>query len=768
MQSTSTPTGCPFHQAGKIFDMFGAAYQADPATSLKSFQQELPIFYSETMGYWIITRYEDVKAIFRDPILFSARNVLEKLMPSSEVAMDVLRHYNYGMNRTLVNEDEPIHMQRRRLLLDAFSPEALEPHQAFVRQLVKDKVDSFIYKGKADLVEEMLWEVPLTVALHFLGVDEEDMIELRKFAVAHTVNTWGKPSLADQMHVAEGVGRFWQFSGNLLTKMKQNPGGKGWMYDMIAKNREAPEIVTDNYLHSMMMAIMVAAHETTSLASTNAIKLLLTYRQNWQKICENPALIPAAVEECLRHSGSVVAWRRQVKQDTVFNGIPFQAGDKLFLVMASANHDAEHFENPDDFDIYRDNAVEHLTFGYGAHQCMGKNIGRMEMCIFIEELTRRIPSLRLSEQNFTYLPNTSFRGPEALWVEWDIAANSQTHGELKSDQTTLKASDKIPLIFPIGAPNVKSITRSVHVQKISQEAQDVLRIELSPVVGESLPNWQAGSHIELILPNQLNRKYSLCGKPEDDFYTIVVKKEPNSRGGSRWIHEHLSINDILPIKGPKNFFKLDLEAEFHLLIAGGIGITPILSMANTLKKLGKTYRLLYLCRFREQMALLHEVQSHGEHVSYYISSEGNRLDLVQTLSELPANTPVCACGSENLLKTLRDIESNFPSIQLTVEHFSNEHTALTRPDDTHFLVELVDSDITIDVPKDSTLLDCLLEKGIDVAYDCKEGLCGSCQVEVVAGDIDHRDQVLNNLERDSMRMMMSCCSRGKGKISIKL
>lgn len=656
------------------------------------------------------------------------------------------------MNRTMVNEDEPVHMERRRLLLDAFVPEALAEHQTFVRKLIKEKVDSFIHKKKVDLVQEMLWEIPLTVALHFLGVDENDRQELRKFAVAHTVNTWGKPLKQEQLAVAEGVGQFWQFSGDVLARMKNNPNGHGWMYDMIAKNRDYPDIVTDNYLHSMMMAIMVAAHETTALASANAIKLLLSQDNTWQKLHDNPALIPAAVEECLRHSGSVVAWRRQITRDTTFKGIDFKEGDKLFIVMASANHDSEHFENADDFDIYRDNAVDHLTFGYGAHQCMGKNIGRMEMCAFIEELSRRIPTLKLSKQEFTYLPNTSFRGPESLWVEWD----------------EVEVSDKEATVLPIGAPNTKSIARPVMVKKISLDAKDALRIELSPINGDSLPTWQPGSHIELILPNGLNRKYSLCGNPQDGFYTIIVKKEHQGRGGSIWLHDHLKMGDIIAIKGPKNFFKLNLNAKNHVLVAGGIGITPILAMANHLKSLDKPYKIYYLARYRDEMALFTEVGLHGENVTLFISSEGNKLDFNRLLASLPPDTQVCACGSERLLSSLRSLEEDYPNIQITVEHFTNDNQNLAHEDDTSFTVSLSDSDLTFEVPKDKTLLDCLLEKGIDVAYDCKEGLCGSCQVEVIDGEIVHRDQVLSHAEKASMKLMMSCCSRGKGSIKIKL
>ncbi|WP_375590644.1 hypothetical protein ABWH89_08340 [Hoeflea alexandrii] len=146
--------------------------------------------------------------------------------------------------------------------------------------------------GRVDLVEAMLWEIPLTVALHFLGVPKEDMDALKEFSVAHTVNTWGKPSPEQQLKVADAVGRFWQYAGTVLEKMRREPDGTGWMHHAIRMNAEIPEVVTDSYLHSMMMAIIVAGHETTSLASTNALKLLLSDRLVWERICKTSGADP--------------------------------------------------------------------------------------------------------------------------------------------------------------------------------------------------------------------------------------------------------------------------------------------------------------------------------------------------------------------------------------------------------------------------------------------------------------------------------------------
>src|SRR5690606_23911247 len=160
----------------------------------------------------------------------------------------------------------------------------------------------------------------------------------------------------------------------------------------------------------------VAAHETTANGIANAVKLLLENRPIWEQVCADPSLIPNAVEECLRHNGSQAAWRRITTRPTEVGGLAIPEGARILMVSSSGNHDDRRFEDPELVDVRRDDAADHLTFGYGAHQCLGKNLARMEMQIFLEELTGRLPHMRLAEQEFSYVPNTSFRGPENLWV----------------------------------------------------------------------------------------------------------------------------------------------------------------------------------------------------------------------------------------------------------------------------------------------------------------------------------------------------------------
>lgn len=751
-----SPTGCPVSKDAAGFDPFSDAYLQNPAAMLKWAREEEPVFYSPVLKYWVVTRYDDVKAVFRDHLLFSPAIALEKITPAPPEAAEILKRYGYAMNRTMVNEDEPDHMERRRLLIGAFLPEALAKHEPAVRRLASQYIDRFIDKGRVDLVGEMFNEIPLTVALHFLGVSDEDSAQLRQFALAHTLNTWGRPTPEEQLDIAESVGRFWQTAQTILDQMRANPDGEGWMYETIRQHLKHPEIVTESYMRSMMMAILAAGHETTAKATANAFFTLLSDRSKWEEICENPALIPNAVEECLRVAGSVIAWRRITTAETTVGGVQIPKGARLLLVQASANFDPRHFENAEQIDLYRDNAVEHLTFGYGAHQCMGKNMGRMEVRVFLEEFTRRLPHIRLVEgQKLRYLSNTSFRGPDELWVEWDPERNPE-----RTDLSVLETH----LSFKIGAPLKDEITRSVVVRERHLEAQGMVRLVLADAHGRPLPNWSAGSHVDLIA-GAFRRKYSLCGASKDkSTYEVVILREANGRGGSRYLFDEVKEGDQIRIAGPRNLFRLDESAQHYILIAGGIGITPMIAMADQLKSMGKSYALHYAGRSRESMSLLSRVmEAHGPHLNLHIGAEGQRMQLETMLSKPGKDTQVYACGPSRLIDALQIVAEKWPQGILHYEYFNAESSLLDPENEHAFEVYLQDSNLNVKVAADQTLLEALQSAGLDVPCDCGEGLCGTCEVRVLDGEVDHRDKVLSKVERAANQRMMACCSRAKGR-----
>jgi hypothetical protein len=173
-----------------------------------------------------------------------------------------------------------------------------------------------------------------------------------------------------------------------------------------------------------MMNFLFAGHETTTNATANGMRALLENTEQWHALCADPSLAGNAVEEVLRHSSSVIAWRREAVRDAVIGGVAIPAGSKVLAVTGSANHDESVFPSPETFDITRANARKHFAFGVGRHLCLGAPLARVEMQIFLEELSRRLPHMRLvAGQTFSYSPNTSFRGPDQLLVEWDPQLN---------------------------------------------------------------------------------------------------------------------------------------------------------------------------------------------------------------------------------------------------------------------------------------------------------------------------------------------------------
>lgn len=619
-----------------------------------------------------------------------------------------------------------------------------------VRRLVTERIDAFIDTGSTDLVTSLLYEVPLMVAFHFLGVPEHDMDLLHKYSVAHTVNTWGQPTPEEQLEIADSVGKFWQLSGEILEELRKTPDADGWMPMSIRAQKEQPEIVTDSYLHSMMMAGIVAAHETTAFSGANTMKLLLENRETWDLVCEDPDLIPNAIEESLRLSGGVAAWRRITTKPTTLGDIELPEGARILMISASANRDPEMFPDPDTIDLYRDNVAKHLTFGFGSHQCLGKNLARLELQVILQELSARLPHMRLVEdQDFGYVPNTSFRGPQHLKVEWDPADNPERAKQPRTD---------FPEII-FNGPDRTRRTRRMRVTDTENVATGIRKIVLTPEDGGHLPSTHPGAHIE-VEAGGLNRHYSLCGQ-DPKSWEIAVAREENGRGGSQWIHENLALGATVNVRGPRSNFRFDPTASHLILVAGGVGITPMLAMADEAKELGISYELHYSGRARANMPYLERIdRDHAERATVYVSEEGSRLDTGKFVDRYETGVQLLTCGPDRLTSDLLEILADWPADAVRRESFSAVNL-IDASKNEPFTVVINSTGDEYEVPTDTTLLEHLENSGYDLHADCREGLCGTCEVGVLSGNIDHRDQLLTAREKDSGSRMLPCVSRGQ-------
>ena len=303
-------------------------------------------------------------------------------------------------------------------------------------------------------------------------------------------------------------------------------------------------------------------------------------------------------------------------------------------------------------------------------------------------------------------------------------------------------------------------TIEVLLRSITYEAEDVISLDLRPVATQMLPAFTAGSHIELQLRNGLRRSYSLANpQHERHRYCIAVQHEPTGRGGSRFIHESVRVGDVLTISAPRNNFPLVETAERCVLIAGGIGITPIWCMVQRLVSLTQPWRLFYAVRSRRRAAYLDAILELGGqqnvHLHFDDERHGEFLHLAAVVQDVAPGTHFYCCGPLPMLAAFEQATAGLPADTVHVEYFAAKEPVAVKGG---FDVVLARSQRSVFVPDNSTILDALVAAGIAVEHSCLEGVCGTCETKVIEGIPDHRDMVLSAQERASNRTMMICCS----------
>ncbi|MFE4836330.1 PDR/VanB family oxidoreductase [Arthrobacter sp. NPDC056691] len=308
------------------------------------------------------------------------------------------------------------------------------------------------------------------------------------------------------------------------------------------------------------------------------------------------------------------------------------------------------------------------------------------------------------------------------------------------------------------------------VTGMRQESAGVMSLELAPPDGSTLPEWQPGAHVDIVLPSGLVRQYSLCSDPRNlRKYRLAVLRETDGRGGSEELHSGTRLGTTLTARGPRNHFSIEDGAAHYLLVAGGIGITPILAMARELMAAGKSTRLIYCGSSRQTMAFIDELQeTMGDSLALYPRDERGRADLVTEITNAPAGTAVYACGPERLLTDLQ----NATAATLGADAFHAERFSAAKPPtgteeiseaaaDAAFEIELRQSGCTLVVPPEKSVLDVVLEVNPSFMSSCEEGFCGTCETKVLEGDVDHRDTILSEKERARNDTMFICVSRSK-------
>ena len=308
----------------------------------------------------------------------------------------------------------------------------------------------------------------------------------------------------------------------------------------------------------------------------------------------------------------------------------------------------------------------------------------------------------------------------------------------------------------------------VRVVRKAREAEDIATFELASIDGRALPAFSAGSHVDVQLPGGLTRQYSLCNDPaESHRYLIGVLRDAVSRGGSRAMHDSVNEGDVLAISAPKNHFPLAHEAAHSVLVAGGIGVTPILCMAERLAITGASFEMHYCTRSAGRTAFKERIanSAFAGRVKFHFDdgAESQKLQLHTLLSPVREGTHLYVCGPTGFMSWLLDSarSAGWPEDRLHYEFFGAE--IAKSDDDESFEVQLASSGKVVTVGKEQTVVQALAAVGVEIATSCEQGVCGTCLTRILEGEPDHKDMYLTPEEQAANDQFTACCSRAKSK-----
>jgi cytochrome P450 len=412
---------CPMRPSGSLertYDPFTSPQLEAPGEVWSWAREHAPVFYSELLHAWVITRYDDVVEVLRDPEVFGSvaeRKMFAAGCPEADAILATLPRLE---ETNPLASDPPIHTKLRKYLQLAFLPKRVAPLELELRRIANDLVDGFIGKRGGDLYSEYAYKYPLTVICRLVGLPDEDHERVKGWA-SHRIELRNANLGPDEQLVAARAQLdYHEFTLSLVADRRAHPANDllSWI---VADSDVSADPLTEEQLASMATSLLTAGHETTSNWLTMTLRRLLADRPRWESLVADPDTAIQLVEESLRIDGPVQSIWRLARQDAMVGGVPIPAGSRLSVVLGSANGDGHVFEDPDVFMPERENATRHLTFGRGPHTCIGAGIARLEGRITLETLAARLPGLALVDDGgMTFRPSATQRIVQHLHVTW--------------------------------------------------------------------------------------------------------------------------------------------------------------------------------------------------------------------------------------------------------------------------------------------------------------------------------------------------------------
>lgn len=713
-------SGCPFSDSAKAWEDFA------------ELRQQPGLFRSEQMQRWVVSRYDEITAALHDPATFSSQPVIPTAPPPVQAAFAG----KVPDRGTLIGHDNPTHDRLRAAVNTFFMPRRIARYESWIEAQAHALIDTFYEEGQIDFRTRFSSPLPLKVISHTVGLDVDRSEEYHEALLF-----FSSPS-PERM---QPLINYHAYVESVIEARRHDR--RDDLISHVWNMRDSGEaVMTDFEMLSLFPGLMLAGHETSANLIVMALAHMLARPGMYEWAQQSDDNRVRALEEAFRFEGPITGMPRVVTRPVTLGGKDLVPGDEVFLAYGSGNRDAGHFSDGDGFDVKRLSQTQHIAFGQGIHACLGAPLARLLLKVEMRVIAERLPGLRLAipYDERSYFPVREVRALVDTPFAWDVLDSHRAKRGTHAAPAQVAADD--------GWINAS-------VLALEPAARGVVEIRIG-VAGGELPAWTAGAHAEIELPNGVIRQYSLCGAARSGAeWVVAVARDREGRGGSVYIHDTLRVGDRVRLHPPRNHFALRNTEGRVLLIAGGIGITPLVTMAEDLAAAGADWQLVYLGRSRETMAYKDRLQALGaDRITFWPADTHGRFDLQGLLATIGPASVYC-CGPKRLMHAVERLcDAN--RLPVYLEKFSplEVDTANDRP----FEVVLQSTGQTIAVAADQSVLAALTQSGVQVLSTCQEGTCGSCEVGVVEGEILHRDSVLTREERAASDTMMVCVSRCAG------
>jgi cytochrome P450 len=413
--SPDAPNSCPHAGPGALYNPTVSPHLDDPYPIFARLREEEPVCHSPLFDMWLISRHDDVAQMLNDPKRFTAEGAFSKLsaMFQPEAWALLSQSHTFTALNMLISETE--HTRLRGPLSKLFAPQQIARHEPMIRRIGAGLIDRLDPSGPVDLIEQLAYPLPLQVLFELVGAPLEDLTEIQRGveAVSACMLSVVPPDL--QVEMAQRVLAYEQYWIALIARRRADPGDDIISTLVQAIDSGKAQLSLPELVATISANLILGGHETTVKAIGSGLYHLLSQRERWQSLIDDPSLIPRAVEELLRLDGVSLGFFRTTTEPVEVHGVTIPKGETVLLLYAAANRDEQRFEQPATFDPRRPNLSEHVGFGRGVHYCLGAHLARVELRVVLEQLTTRLPGLRLvPDQELRYTSSLSMRGLDHL------------------------------------------------------------------------------------------------------------------------------------------------------------------------------------------------------------------------------------------------------------------------------------------------------------------------------------------------------------------